>query len=90
MSTCEEPVQETSPTKGYPITDIDVADAAAKYEVDPRTILRALAGLPVRGRSGERARRAAAALLGRAPERLAATDGPRSTAAPPPTREAAA
>lgn len=37
-----------------PITDTLVDELAAKADVDPRTMIRALAGLPVRGRTGLR------------------------------------
>lgn len=39
------------------ITDQDVEALAAKADVDPRTMVRALAGLPVRGRTGVRVAR---------------------------------
>ena len=45
-------------TKGRsPLTDRDVAELAAAADVDPRTVVRALAGLPVRGRVGVRVAR---------------------------------
>lgn len=41
-------------TPNGPITDDLVDTLAAKADVDPRTVIRALAGLPVRGRTGLR------------------------------------
>ena len=45
-------------TQRAPITDDLVRRLAAESDTDPRSITRALAGLPVRGRAGERIRRA--------------------------------
>lgn len=46
-------------------SDDDLRREADKQGVRPETVLRALAGLPVRGRAGARAARAVAALLAR-------------------------
>lgn len=43
------------------ITDDTIASLTVEADADPRTILRALLGLPVRGRTGERVRRVLAA-----------------------------
>ena len=50
------PADQSGTTWG-PITDQDVEALAAKADVDPRTMVRALAGLPVRGRTGVRVAR---------------------------------
>ena len=44
------------------ITDADIARAAARESLDVRTVIRALAGLPVRGQAGVRAARAVASI----------------------------
>lgn len=44
------------------ITDADVKRVAAEFDIHERTLVRALAGLEIRGRVGERARRAVAQL----------------------------
>ena len=49
----------THDPKSAPYTDNDVVTAARREHLDPRTLIRALAGLPVRGTAGERAARAA-------------------------------
>jgi len=46
------------------LTDRDVETLAREADVDPRTVVRRLAGLPVRGRVGVRVDRAIAARLG--------------------------
>lgn len=43
------------------ITDDTIASLTVEADADTRTILRALLGLPVRGRTGERVRRVLAA-----------------------------
>ena len=45
-----------------PITDADIRRVAHEESVDPRSLIRALAGLPVRGLAGERALRAVSRL----------------------------
>lgn len=47
-----------------PITDGDVARVASEFAVHPRTVVRCLAGLEVRGQAGDRARLAVAKLRG--------------------------
>lgn len=41
-----------------PVTDADVQRVAIEFNVHPRTLVRALAGLAVRGQAGVRAQRA--------------------------------
>lgn len=49
------------PPAPEPLTDQVVAVLANRAEVDPKTVVRALAGLPVRGRAGVRVARTIAA-----------------------------
>jgi hypothetical protein len=49
-------------------TDEEIRAAAEAMQVDARSVVRALAGLPVRGKAGERAESAAAAIRGKYPE----------------------
>ena len=49
-----------------PVTDNDVANVAAEFAVHPRTVVRCLAGLDVRGQAGVRARTAVAKLRSKA------------------------
>lgn len=58
------------------ISDEEIERAASRHVVSPRSVVRALAGLDVRGAAGERARRAAAAL--RSGERVE-TNAPTAT-----------
>lgn len=56
-----ETFHESSATRPA-ITDDEVRRVALEHDVCERTVVRALAGLTVRGRAGERARRAASTL----------------------------
>jgi hypothetical protein len=53
-----------SETQAERFTDADIDRVAREEVVHPRTLLRALAGLPVRGLAGDRALRAVAKLRG--------------------------
>lgn len=54
------PSTEPPPTAVRPPTDAEIAEAARAESLDKRTVIRALAGLPVKGIAGERAARAVA------------------------------
>jgi hypothetical protein len=53
-----------SETQAERFTDADIERVAREEVVHPRTLVRALAGLPVRGLAGDRALRAVAKLRG--------------------------
>lgn len=80
-TTCHEhhersdPVEAGSPPGADPagrtitlraFTAADLQQLADEHQVLPETVLRAACGLPVKGRAGDRARAAAAALRGAA------------------------